>query len=73
MSKQLRTYSTTECHNAANIELVQCHIMFSKPQSGAPLIPYRKILNEVESQLFEKLTTAPIKGGGKYMYGKQKV
>ena len=31
---------------------------------------YKKILNEVESQLFEKLVTEPIKG--KYIYGKLK-
>ena len=31
---------------------------------------YKKIWNEVESQLFEKLATEPIKG--KYVYGKLK-
>ena len=31
---------------------------------------YKKIWNEVESQLFEKLVTEPIKG--KYVYGKLK-
>ena len=29
---------------------------------------YKKIWNEVESQLFEKLVTEPIKGEGKYIY-----
>ena len=33
---------------------------------------YKKICNEVESQLFGKLATEPIKGGGKYIYGKLK-
>ena len=33
---------------------------------------YKKIWNEVESQLFEKLATEPIKGGGKYIYGQLK-
>ena len=31
---------------------------------------YKKIWNEVESELFEKLATEPIKGGGKYAHGK---
>ena len=33
------------------------------------VLQYRNIWNEVESQLFEKLKTEPIKGEGKYMYG----
>ena len=33
---------------------------------------YKKIWNEVESQLFEKLETEPIKGESKYIYGKLK-
>ena len=33
---------------------------------------YRNIWNEVESQLFEKLTSESIKGEGKYMLGKLK-
>ena len=33
---------------------------------------YKKIWNEVESQLFEKLATEPIKGEGKYVHGKLK-
>ena len=33
---------------------------------------YKKICNEVESQLFEKLATETIKGEGKYVYGKLK-
>ena len=32
---------------------------------------YKKIWNEVESQLFEQLTTEPIKG--KYVHGKLKI
>ena len=34
---------------------------------------YKKILNEVESQLLEKLVTEPIKGEGKYVHGKFKM
>ena len=33
---------------------------------------YKKIWNEVESQLFEKLAAEPIKGEDKYVYGKLK-
>ena len=33
---------------------------------------YKKILNEVESQLSEKLATEPIKGGDRYIHGKLK-
>ena len=34
---------------------------------------YQKIWNEVKSQLFQKLATEPIKGGGRYVYGKLKM
>ena len=34
---------------------------------------YKKIWNEVESQLFEKLTTEPIKGEDKYTHDKLKM
>ena len=37
------------------------------------VLQYRNIWNEVESQLFEKLATEPIKGEGKYVYGKLKM
>ena len=30
---------------------------------------YKKIWNEVESQVFEKLATEPIKGGNRHVYG----
>ena len=33
---------------------------------------YKKILNEVESQLFEKMVTEPIKREGRYVNGKLK-
>ena len=34
---------------------------------------YKKIWNEVESQLFEKMATEPIKREGRYVYGKLKM
>ena len=42
--------------------------------SKAPewVLKYINIWNEVESQLFEKLVTGPIKGEGKYIHGKLK-
>ena len=36
------------------------------------VLQYRNIWNEVESQLFEKLATEPMKGEGKHMHGKLK-
>ena len=33
---------------------------------------YKKIWNKVESQLFEKMATEPIKRQGKYIHGKFK-
>ena len=36
-------------------------------------LQYRNIRNEVESQLFEKLATGPIKGEDKYVHGKLKI
>ena len=33
---------------------------------------YKKLWNEVKSQLFEKMATEPIKGEGEYVYGKLK-
>ena len=37
------------------------------------VLQYKKIWNEVELQLFEKLTTGPIKGEGRYVHGKLKM
>ena len=48
--------------------------MLSFNVSEAPewVLKYINIWKEVESQLFEKLTTEPIKGEGKHMHGKLK-
>ena len=45
---------------------------FNVSEEKAWLAQYKKVWNEVESQLFEKLATEPIKGEGKYFYGKLK-
>ena len=34
------------------------------------MLQYRNNWNEAESQLFERLTTEPIKGKGKHMHGR---
>ena len=45
---------------------------FSVSEAPEWVLQYRNIWNEVESQLFEKLATGPIKGEGKYVQGKLK-
>ena len=45
---------------------------FSVSEASECVLKYATIWKEVESQLFEKLTTEPIKGEGKYMHGKLK-
>ena len=45
---------------------------FNVSEASEWVLQYRKIWNEVESQLCEKLTTEPIKGEGKYVHGKLK-
>ena len=47
-------------------------ILFNVSGEKAWVTQYEKISNEVESQLFEKLATKPIKGEGKYVHGKLK-
>ena len=37
------------------------------------MVQYKKIWNEVESQLFGKMTTEPIKGESRYVHGKLKM
>ena len=46
---------------------------FNISEAAEWFLQYRKIWNEVESQLFEKLATGPIKGEGKYVHGKLKI
>ena len=45
---------------------------FNISEEKAWVAQYIKIWNEVESQLFEKMATEPIKGKGWYVYGKLK-
>ena len=47
-------------------------MLFNISETKEWVFQYKKIWNEVESQLFEKLATEPIKGGGRHVYGKLK-
>ena len=46
---------------------------FNVSEAREWVLQYRNICNEVKSQLFEKLSTEPIKGEGKYVHGKWKM
>ena len=46
---------------------------FNVSEAREWVLQYNKIWNEVESQLFEKLTTGLIKGEGRYVHGKLKM
>ena len=50
-----------------------CTMSFNVSEAKEWVFQYRNIWNEVESQLFEKLTTGPRKGEGKYVHGKLKM
>ena len=50
-----------------------CIMSFNVSEESEWVLQYRNIWNEVESQLFEKLATGPIKGEGKYIHGKLKI
>ena len=58
------------CHNTIKNSAYTMSFNVYKTREGVS--QYKKIWNEVESQLFEKLATEPIKGEGKYFYGKLK-
>ena len=45
-------------------------VSFNVSEEKEWMSQYKKIWNEVESQLVEKLATEPIKGEGKYVHGK---
>ena len=48
-------------------------MLFNVSKAKEWLSQYKNIWNEVESQLFEKLATEPIKREGKYVDGKLKI
>ena len=49
-----------------------CTMLFNVSEEKEWLSQYKKIWNEVESQLFEKMATEPIKREGRYVNGKFK-
>ena len=49
-----------------------CTMSFNVSEEKEWLSQYKKIWNEVESQLFEKMATKPIKREGRYVNGKFK-
>ena len=57
------------CHNMIKTLPIQCHSMSPTKKSGCL---NKKSWNEVESLLFEKLATEPIKREGRYVNGKLK-
>ena len=58
------------CHNTTRILLIRCHLMNLGSQSEC--LNIEKSWNEVDLQLFKKLTTESIKAEGKLMHSKLK-
>ena len=50
-----------------------CTMSFNVSEEKGCVCQYNKNWNEVESKLFEKLATEPIKREGKYVHGKLKM
>ena len=48
-------------------------VLFNVSEAKEWFSKYKNIWNEIESQLFEKLTTWPIKGEDRYVHGKLKM
>ena len=59
------------CHNTIKIQPIQCYSMFLKKKVGC--LNIKNIWNEIESQLFEKIVTEPIKKESKYVNGMLKM
>ena len=66
-SKNIFSYGVSQCDKNSAYT-----ISFNVSGEKAWVAQYEKIWNEVESQLFQKLATKPIKGEGKYVHGKLK-
>ena len=58
------------CHNTIKTAYT---MSFNVSDAKEQVSQYKKIWNEIESQLFEKLATEWIKGEGKYVHGKLKM
>ena len=68
LSRHLKIYLVMVCHNTIKTLPIQRHSMFLREWMSQ----YKNIWNGVESQLFEKLATEPIKREGKYVHGNLK-
>ena len=67
----IKTPKNIFCHGASQFDKNSAYTMsFNVSEENQWVSQYKKIWNEVESQLFEKLATEPIKG--KYVHGKLK-
>ena len=67
-SKNIFSYSVSQYDkNSA------CKMSFNVSEAPEWMFQYRKIWNEVESQLFAKITTEPIKGEGRYVHDNLKM
>ena len=66
--KNIFSYGVSQCDKNSAYPM-----SFNVSEAREWVLQYRNIWNEVESQLFEKLATGPIKGKGKYVHGKLKM
>lgn len=66
ISRHQRSYVAMVHHNMKRNELIQCNSMFLRSLS-------RKIWNDIESQLLEKLATEILKRENKSMHGELKM
>ena len=70
----IKTPKNIFSHGVSQYDKTSAYIMsFNVSKAKEWVSQYKKIWNEVESQLFEKLSTEPIKGEGKYVHGKLKI
>ena len=69
----IRTPKNIFSHGVSQYDKNSAYTMsFNVSEEKEWVSQYKKIWNEVESQLFEKLATEPIKGEGKHVRGKLK-
>ena len=66
-SRRLKIYLVVACNKNS-----VCTISLNVSESKEWVPQYKNIWNEVEPQLFEKLTTGLMKGEGRYVHGKLK-
>ena len=67
MPKDLFSYGVSQCDKDSAYTMP-----FNVSEEKEWVAQYKKVWNEVKSQLFEKLAPGPIKCDGKYVHGKLK-